>query len=217
MRISKTLVIAAAVAGSAFGALSIGAAVAQSTSSPILVLNLAKLRNDAPAWTDMNTKLRTLVDQKTNEFRTQNQAAAQAVEAEGRALQPLMAGKTEAQVLADAALKARVETQVRRQRDLEQKRQLFEYSVRATSEAADRQLLGLLDPIVDQIMTTRGAVVVLDQSQILKGRPAVEITTEAATRFNAANPRAPQPQWMPVTIAPAETPGGAQPKAATKK
>ncbi len=213
MRISKALVIAAAVMGGALGALSIGAAVAQSTSSPVLVLNLQKLRQDAPAWADMNTKLRLVVEQKTTEFRTQNTAAAQAVETEGRALQPLVAGQTQAQIFANAALKTRVETQVRRERDLQQKQQLFEYSVRATSEAADRQLLALLDPIVDQIMTQRGAVVVLDQSQIAKARPAIEITADAATRFNAANPRAPQPVWTPVTIAPQDA---GQPKGAKK-
>ena len=216
MRIARTLLVAAAFAGSAIGALSIGAAVAQSASSPVVVLNLQKLRQDSPAWNDMNAKLRTLLDQKTTEFRTQNQAAATAVDAEGRALQPLLAGMTQAQVMANVPLKTRVEAQVRRERDLQQKQQLFEYSARATSEAADRQLLTLLDPIVDQIMTQRGAVLVLDQTQIAKARPSIEITTDASSRFNAANPRAPQPVWTPVTIAPADgaapPPGGAAKK-----
>lgn len=214
MRIAKALIVAVAVAGSSFGALSVGAAVAQSTSSQVLVLNLQKIRQESPAWTDMATKLRALLEQKTNEFRTQNQAAAQAVETEGRALQPLLQGKTQAQLMADVALKTRYETQVRRERDLQQKQQIFEYSVRATTEAADRQLLSRLDPIIDQLMTQRGAVVVLDQSVTLKGRPAIDITQDAATRFNAANANAPQPVWTPIAVAPE---GAGQPKAATKK
>lgn len=204
MRIGKALILAAAVAGGALGALSVGAALAQSTSSPVVVINLQKVRSDAPAWNDMNTKLKTLVEQKSNEFRTQNQPTAQQIETEGRALQPLLQGKTQAQIMADAGLKTRLENQVRRERELQQKQQLFEYSIRATTERADGQLLELLDPIIGQIMTQRGAVVVLDRSQIAKANPSVEITQEATTRFNTAHPRAPQPTWTPVTIAPAD-------------
>jgi Skp family chaperone for outer membrane proteins len=202
MRIGKALILAAALAGGALGALSVGAALAQSTSSPVVVINLQKVRADAPAWTDMNTKLKTLVEQKSTEFRTQNQSAAQQMETEGRALQPLLQGKTQAQIMADPGLKTRLENQVRRERELQQKQQLFEYSVRATTERADGQLLELLDPIIGQIMTQRGAVVVLDRSQIAKAVPGVEITQDATTRFNAAHPRAPQPAWTPVTMAP---------------
>jgi Skp family chaperone for outer membrane proteins len=221
MRTGKALFLAVAIAVGGIGAVSISAALAQSApSSPVVVINLAKVRADAPAWTDMNTKLKTLVDQKSNEFRTQNQSAAQLVENEGRALQPLLQGKTQAQIMADAALKTRLENQVRRERELQQKQQLFQYSVQATSERADAQLLELLDPIIGQIMTQRGAVVVLDRSQIAKANASVEITQEATTRFSAANPRAPQPTWVPVTIAPAEGAGAAPatlPKAAPKK
>lgn len=215
MRTGKVLVLAAAIVGGAIGAVSITGALAQTAPAPtpVVVINLAKVRADAPAWADMNTKLKTLVDQKSNEFRTQNTSTAQLVESEGRALQPLLQGKTQAQIMADAALKTRLENQVRRERDLQQKQQLFQYSVQATSERADSQLLELLDPIIGQIMTQRGAVVVLDRSQIAKASASVEITQEATTRFNASNPRAPQPTWVPVTIAPPE--GGAGPAPAT--
>lgn len=215
MRFAKALMIVSAIAAISLGAIGAGAAVAQSTNSPVLVLNLQKLRQDAPAWSDMSTKLKTLVDQKTNEFRTQNQSAATAAQNEGRALQPLLQGKSEQQIMADPGLKTRFENQVRRERDLQQKQQLFQYSVQATTEAADRQLLGLLDPIVGQIMTQRGAMVVLDQTQIAKANPSVEITQEATTRFNAANPRAPDPRWIPVTIAPPDAAGA--PKTLPKK
>jgi Skp family chaperone for outer membrane proteins len=222
MRFSNVLMIVSAIGALALGAMAVtgavgAGAVAQSTQSPVLVLNLQKLRQDAPAWADMNTKLEKLVTQKTNEFRTQNQAAATTVENEARALRPLLQGKTEQQVMADAALKTRFETQVRRERDLAQKQQLFQYSVQATTEAADRQLVSLLDPIVGQIMSQRGAVVVLDQTQIAKANPSVEITQEATTRFNAANPRAPEPRWIPVTIAPPDDNAGGAPKTQPKK
>lgn len=213
MRIGKTFIIAAAIACGAVGAVSIGGALAQSAQSQVVVINLAKVRSDAPAWADMNTKLKTMMEQKSSEFRAQNQAAAQTLQTEGAALRPLLQGKTEAQVNADPALKARVEAQVRRERDLGQKQQLFQYSVQATTERADAQLLELLDPIIGQIMTQRGALIVLDRTQIAKASPSVEITQEATTRFNAANPRAPQPAWVPVTIAPQD--GGGSPPPAT--
>jgi len=216
MRIVKAFVIAAAIAGSAFGALSIGAATAQTgASSPVLIVDLQRLRQGTPAGADMNNKLRALAEQQTTTFRTQNQAAATALQTEANALQAAAAGKTQAQVMADPVLKARIETQQRRGQDLQQKEELFNRSVQATSVRAEQQFLALIDPIITQIMTQRGAVVVLDRSQIAKALPSVEITAEVETRFNAAHPRAPQPVWVPVTLAPPE--GAAQPKAATKK
>ena len=212
MRIAKTLLIAAAVAGSAFGALSIGAAVAQGTSSPILVVDFQKIRQTSPAGVDFNNKLRALAEQKTTEFQTQNQAAANALQSEANALQAAVANKTEAQVMADPALKTRLDTQQRRGQDLAMKKEIFERSGQQTSLRAEQQFLNLLDPIVSQIMTQRGAVVVLDRSQVAKVLPAAEVTAEVETRFNAANPRAPQPVWTPF-VPPA---GAGQPKGAKK-
>lgn len=202
MRFAKVLMAVSALAAASLGALGIGAAVAQSTQSPVLVINTQKVISESKAGADMDAKVKALIDRKNTEFRTTNQAVAQSLETEARALQPLLQGKTEAQVMADAALKGRYEAHMRRQQDLAVKGRLQELSQQATIQQAQRQLLGLLDPIVDQIMTQRGAVVVLDATQTAKVRPSVDITAEAATRYNTANPRAPEPTWVPVTIAP---------------
>lgn len=218
MRITKTLIALAALAGGAIGAIGIGSAIAQTApaaQSQVIVLDLERLRSQSTAWADMQQKLKTLVDQKTNEFRTQNQGAATQFETEGRALAPLLQGQTPQQIAANPALKTRVEAQIRRENDLRQKQQLFEYSVQATSQRADATLMQALDPIIDQIMTQRGALIVVDRSQIAKARSGVDITPDALARFNASTPRAPQPAWAPVTVAAPEAAG--QPKAATKK
>ena len=220
MRIKSTLAVVAAMALGAFGALSIGAAIAQTAQpaaqSPVVVMDLERLRSQSTAWPDMQQKLKSLVDQKANEFRTQNQAAATQLETEGRALAPLLQGQTPQQVAANPALKTRVEQQIRRENDLKQKQQIFEYSVQATTQRADAALMQALDPVIDQIMTQRGALVVVDRSQIAKARTSVDITQDAVTRFNAATPRAPQPAWVPVTVGPPPEAAG-QPKAATRK
>ncbi|KAF0187297.1 MAG: OmpH family outer membrane protein [Hyphomonadaceae bacterium] len=220
MRMKSVLVAAAALTVGALGALSVGAAIAQTgqaaVQSPVIVMDLERLRSQSTAWPDMQQKLKTLVDQKANEFRTQNQAAATQLETEGRALAPLLQGQNPQQIAANPALKTRVEQQIRRENDLKQKQQIFEYSVQATQQRADATLMQALDPIVDQIMTQRGAVIVVDRSQIAKARSTVDITQDAVTRFNAATPRAPQPTWVPVTVGPAPEAAG-QPKAAPKK
>lgn len=227
MRMNNIIGAVAALAVGAFGALSIGAAIAQTApaaapaaQSQVVVVDFERLRSQATAWADMQQKLKTLVEQKTNEFRTQNQAAATQFETEGRALAPLLQGQTSQQIAANPALKTRVEAQIRRENELRQKQQLFEYSVQATTQRADQQLMQTLDPIIDQIMTQRGALIVVDRSQIAKARSSVDITQDAVTRFNAATPRAPQPTWTPVTVgqAPAaDAPKAGAPKAAAPK
>lgn len=226
MRINKSLFAAAALAVGALGAIGIGAAMAQTAPAPaaqsvIVVMDLERLRSQATAWADMQQKLKTLVDQKTAEFRAQNQASATQFETEGRALQPLLQGQTAQQVAANPTLKTRVEAQIRRENDLRQKQQLFEASVQATAQRAEQSLMQALDPTIDQIMTQRGALVVVDRSQIAKARASVDITQEAVTRFNAASPRAPAAVWVPVTVGPppeaAGQPKAGQPKAAAPK
>lgn len=220
MRMKSALVAAVALTVGALGALSVGAAIAQTgqaaVQSQVIVMDLERLRSQTTAWPDMQQKLKTLIDQKANEFRTQNQAAATQLETEGRALAPLLQGQNPQQVAANPALKARVEQQIRRENDLKQKQQIFEYSVQATQQRADSTLMQALDPIVDQIMTQRGALIVVDRSQIAKARATVDITQDAVTRFNAATPRAPQPTWVPVTVGPAPDAAG-QPKAGQPK
>jgi Skp family chaperone for outer membrane proteins len=220
MRMKSALVAVAALTVGALGALSVGAAIAQTgqaaVQSPVVVMDLERLRSQSSAWPDMQQKLKTLIDQKANEFRTQNMAAATQLETEGRALAPLLQGQNAQQVAANPALKTRVEQQIRRENDLKQKQQIFEYSVQATQQRADATLMQALDPIIDQIMTQRGALIVVDRSQIAKARATVDITQDALTRFNAATPRAPQPAWVPVTVGPPPEAAG-QPKAAPKK
>ena len=210
MRIAKSLVLAAAVAGGMVGALGIGAAIAQTggASSAVLVVDLDRLSSQAPAWADMQTKLNTLIQAKTTELRTQNRAAAESVETETRALQPLVEGKTDAQINADPALKARIQTLQARQQDLALKARVFEASRQGTIQRAQNELYRELDPVLDQIMTARGASVGLQGGAVVKVRPAIDITQEALTRFNAAHPTAPQPIWAQATV-------GADPAAAS--
>jgi outer membrane protein len=219
MRMKTVFVAAAALTVGALGALSVGAAIAQTgqpaAQSPVVVMDLERLRSQSTAWPDMQQKLKTLLDQKANEFRTQNQGAVTQLETEGRALAPLLQGQTPQQIAANPALKTRVEQQIRRENELKQKQQLFEYSVQATQQRADAALMQALDPVIDQIMTQRGAVIVVDRSQIAKARSSVDITQDAVTRFNAATPRAPAPAWVPVSVGPAPEAAG-QPKAAPK-
>lgn len=222
MRISTSLVAAAALAGGALAAIGIGAAMAQTSTpapaaqSTVVVLDLERLRSQATSWADMQQKLKTLVEQKSTEFRSQNQALANQFEAEGRLLQPMLQGQTAQQVAANPTLKTRVEAQMRRENELRQNQQLFELSVQATSQRADQVLMQSLDPIIDQIMTQRGALIVVDRSQIAKARSSVDITPDAVTRFNAATPRAPAPVWVPVTVSNGPDEAG-QPKAGAPK
>ena len=223
MRITKSLVVAAAFAGSMVGALSIGAAIAQTgaASSAVLVVDLEQLSARAPAWADMQTKLNALIQAKTTELRTQNRAAAEAVEAETRVLQPLVEGKTDAQINAQPALKARIQALQAKQQDLALKARVFEASRQGTIQRAQGELYRELDPVIDQIMTQRGASVVLLGGAVFKIRPTVDITQDALNRFNAAHPTAPQPTWVQATVgtdpAAAAAPITVQPPGAPKK
>lgn len=218
MRTFKSVVAAAALATVAVGFVGVGAerAVAQQTQSEIVVINMAQVQSQATAFNDMREKLRTVLESQGQQFNTQNQALQQQIQQEAQALRPLLQGKTEQQITGDAALKARVEAQLRREMDLRQKTELFQASAQATAQRAEQELMRALDPIVDQVMTARGATVVVDRAVIAKARPAVDISADVITRFNQSNPRSPNIAWVPVTLQQAQQ-GSTAPETLPKK
>ena len=149
-------------------------------------------------------KLGALIEQQQNNFRTQNAAAMQTMETEGRALAPLLRGKTQQQWAADPVLKAKVEAQMRREQDLQQKEQLLKASAAQTERRVTQELDSKLAPIVDQLMTAHGAAVVLDANAVLKAKTGVDITDEALQKFNATVTTA-NVAWVAVTLQPAPT------------
>jgi outer membrane protein len=187
----------AAVAGGFFMAAPVDA---QQTASPVVVVNMAQIQSQSTAFADLRQKLKTVVEQQSNAFSSQNGALKTQIETEARNLRPRLQGKTEQQILADPALKQAYEAQARREQDFGQKAELFRLSVQQTQANAERQILTLLDPVVGEVMTQRGATVVLERSSVMKAVPGVDVTNDVVARFNQRQPAAPVVAWSPVQL-----------------
>lgn len=186
-----------AVVGGFFAAAPVDA---QQTANPVVVVNMAQIQAQSTAFADLRQKLKTVVEQQSNAFASQNGALKTQIETEARNLRPRLQGKTEQQIMADPVLKQAFEAQARREQDFGQKAELFRLSVQQTQATAERQILTLLDPVVGEVMTQRGATIVLERSSVMKAAPGVDVTNDVVARFNQRQPAAPVVAWTPVQL-----------------
>jgi Skp family chaperone for outer membrane proteins len=145
--------------------------------SPVVVFTLQGVMGATAAGRDMGTKLQNIRATMVAEL-----------EAEGRALtaererflqtpaSQLQAPETRR---AEAALQQRFEA-------FEIMGRRTEIDLQATTERAQNQFLQALQPVLQGVMERRGAVIVLERSQVTIAVPGVDISRELVTALDAA-------------------------------
>ena len=88
----------------------------------------------------------------------------------------------------DAALRQRLEGFQQRQTQANQELAQTQQRLQSTQAHVLQQINQRLDPIVTQVMTARGANVVLSTDATLANAPAVDVTNDVLARLNQALP-----------------------------
>lgn len=88
----------------------------------------------------------------------------------------------------DAALRQRLEAFQQRQTQANQELAQTQQRLQSTQAHVLQQINQRLDPIVTQVMTARGANVVLSTDATLANAPAVDVTNDVLARLNQALP-----------------------------
>lgn len=88
----------------------------------------------------------------------------------------------------DAALQTRITALRTRQDTINQELSRGEQNIRSIQANITRQINTRLDPIITQVMTSRGANLVVDKSATISSLPALDVTTEVLAQLNRQLP-----------------------------
>jgi outer membrane protein len=157
---------------------------AQATSSSFVVLDTDTLANTSAAGRSLAAQLQTLQQQMVQEIVSEEQA----IQAEARRLAEAAQGQTREQLLSNATLTGQIAANDRRADALRQRAEAnnrdFGYTRMQSLNDLNRQLL----PIVNEVMASRGAALVVDRSAVISFNPAIDITQEVLTRLDQRVP-----------------------------
>jgi len=166
-----------AMAGVTFAALTNVSSFAQST---ILVVDTAKVYNDSSVGQHVTRQLKSMAETTG----TQLKAKADPLQTRGKTIEVAVDGKSQQQVLADAALKSQILTYQKDTQALQQEMAIAQRELQMTEGKARQLVNAKIKSIIDQIAKERNADVVLERQLVIYGEPA-DITTTVLARLNS--------------------------------
>ncbi|HZF96229.1 MAG TPA: OmpH family outer membrane protein [Allosphingosinicella sp.] len=179
-----------------------GAALAQRTpAATVVVVDTDRIYRDCNACRTAQTQLQTLGTQ----FQQRAQALGQPIETELQSIQAAAnAARSQSganRTAAETALQQRAQRLDQQRTTAQQELARIEQNLRSTQANVLQQINARLNPIINQVMTARGANVAVDVNATLAHSGALNVTDQVLQQLNAALPS--------VTVAP--LPAGQQP------
>ncbi|PKP83560.1 MAG: outer membrane chaperone Skp [Alphaproteobacteria bacterium HGW-Alphaproteobacteria-18] len=155
--------------------------MAEAQGSTVMVIDDNKIFLDSKAGKDIQTKLQNIERQINNEL----EPVRKSLEAEIKALQPKLEGKTREAIGADTALVNELAAFQKKNNDLNQKRAIAEREYAMTAEKAIIDFNKALDPVLTEVIREKNAQVVLLKSQVVFSADAVDGTAAIIQKLDA--------------------------------
>jgi outer membrane protein len=157
---------------------------AQAAVQNVLVVDLDQVVARSVAGRDVQSKLQGIRNQITGEL----QAEANGLQNDQKALGPRFQGKSPQQALEelqkDQNLAKQYQSYQQRLQAAVEKENLRNQELQVTRDRAINQVLQAADPIVQELLTQRGALIVLERGSVYKMQPAVDITNDVIARLD---------------------------------
>jgi len=174
----KTILISAAVAASV---LVPAAAQAQAIPAAVIaVVDVDRVYNECTACKTAATALRS----QLTGFQNREKALAGPIQTEGQSLQTAVAALNGKEP--DAALQARIKTFQSRQQSAQQELQTQQQQIERNQAYIRQQIATKLGPVFQQVMTRRGANVMLESGSTLAASSSLEVTNDVLAGLNAS-------------------------------
>ncbi|WP_106639340.1 OmpH family outer membrane protein [Allosphingosinicella vermicomposti] len=192
----KKLLLGAA----ALAAIVPAAAPAQRLSPAVVaVVDTQRIFAECTACRAAQTQLQTQLDT----LRTRAQTLGQPLQTEAQSIQQAVAALNGKQP--DAALQQRAQSLQTRQTQANQEIQQGEQNIRSTQAHVAQQITQRLNPIINTVMQSRNATVVLDKGNTLAASASIDVTNDVLAQLNQQLPS------VSVTPLPQQQPAQAQP------
>jgi outer membrane protein len=173
-------IMQATVAAALLGAVAAPAAAQSVPTAIIAVVDLERVTAQCNACKTANAALQS----QANALRARQKALAAPLEVEGKALQAAanaLNGKP-----ADAALQARAQAFDTKRQQAAQELTRQEQQIQRNQSYIQQQIAAKLGPIYQQVMTRRGANVMLEVGTTLASGASLDVTTDVLTALNAS-------------------------------
>jgi outer membrane protein len=174
----KNILISAAVAASV-----LVPAAAQAQAMPaavIAVVDVDRVYNECNACKTAATALRA----QLTGFQNREKALAGPIQTEGQSLQTAVTALNGKEP--DAALAARIKTFQARQQSAQQELQTQQQQIERNQAYIRQQIATKLGPVFQQVMTRRGANVMLESGSTLATSSTLEVTNDVLAGLNAS-------------------------------
>jgi Skp family chaperone for outer membrane proteins len=152
------------------------------TAQPIAVVDTDRIFRECTACRAAQTQLQTQVQQAQQ--RAQQLTAP--LQTEGQALQTAVSALNGKQP--DAALTARIQALQTKQNTANQELAGREQTIRSTQQHVQQQIGTRLGPIINTVMASRGAAIVVDRGATLAVSPTLDITNDVLAQLNQQLP-----------------------------
>jgi Skp family chaperone for outer membrane proteins len=172
--------------GSALAALTLAipaAATAQRLGPAVVaVVDTDRISRECTACRAAATQLQS----QGNTLRTRAQALQQQLQTQGTPIQQAVTALNGRQP--DAALQGRITAYQTAQNNAQQELARGEQNLRSTQAHVQQQIGTRLQPIINTVMTARGANIAVDRGATLAAAPALDITNEVLAQLNQQLP-----------------------------
>ncbi|GAB5457711.1 MAG: hypothetical protein Hens3KO_07410 [Henriciella sp.] len=180
---SPLKIIFAALALS-FSATAVTAPIASAQGTNIIVIDQARIMRDSAAGKDIQTKLQAIGTSMEQELNP----TATALSTEGQALEGKTANMTQQQILANEALKTEVTNYARKAQEFNIKRQIAGQELSLTERKAWADFFEQLRPILQEVVTERGAQIIMERSELTYADPAIDASDLVISKMNSRVP-----------------------------
>ena len=179
--------------GTALAALALsapGAALAQrGGSAQVLVVDTSRVVNTCTACVAATSQLQGMLNsaqQRAQQLRGPIETEANALDAQANTVRNLPAGAARTQQ--EAALRTRAQALETRQNQANQELQRLDQNLQSIQANVNRQIGERLALVSNQIMTQRGAVLVLPKGSTLANADSLDVTNEVLAALNQQLP-----------------------------
>lgn len=167
-----------------FSATTLATPFATAQGTTVAIIDQARIMRDSAAGKDIQTKLVAIGTSMEQELAP----TATSLSTEGQSLETRTANLTQQQILANEALKTEVTNYARKAQEFNIKRQIASQELTMTERKAWSDFYTALRPVLQEVVTERGAQIMIDRADVTYADPAIDVTALVISKMDSKTP-----------------------------
>lgn len=166
------------------GTVAVAAPIASAQGTTVVVIDQGKIMRDSRAGKDIQAKLKGIGSSIERELKP----TADQLNTESKSIEAQTKNMTPQAMRADAALKTRVEAYARKAQDFNRRRQIAAGELQLTERKAWADFYTALRPVLQEVVTEKGAQLIVDRADAVYANPSIDATTLVISKMDAKTP-----------------------------